>query len=160
MQPSSRQLVLADVENLAATPTPSEAEVVEIRRHLHQLIERSGVSTLEIVACSHMAAEAVRFGWPSGHHRWRSGPDGADLALLVGCDQFDWNAPRFTRLIIASGDGIFAELACRMASLGVEVVVVVGRGQLSKRLQLAVGNSVIYLPNSKQKVVASDAIAA
>ena len=35
-----------------------------------------------IVACSHHAARTVAFAFPGARHLWRSGPNGADLALL------------------------------------------------------------------------------
>ena len=35
-----------------------------------------------IVACSHHAAPTVAFAFPTARHLWRSGRDGADLALL------------------------------------------------------------------------------
>lgn len=54
----------------------------------------------------------------------REGPDGADLALLDEVRDYKWVAERFHRIVIGSGDGIFAELAAALTGLGVHVGVV------------------------------------
>ena len=61
-----------------------------------------------IVACNHGAAADVGYNWPGVRLLWRSGPDGADLALrdvLLEENVVD----RFDRVILGSGDGLFAE---------------------------------------------------
>jgi hypothetical protein len=73
----------------------------------------------------------------------RSGPDGADLALLdviVG----ESVEERFSGVVIASGDGRFADEAARLGSLGIVVTVVSTRRSLSRRLELAAGQLVIF----------------
>lgn len=61
------------------------------------------------------------------------GPDAADLALLREAPS-DWVIERFDRLVIASGDGIFAELSHRVREAGREVWVASWARPLSRRL--------------------------
>lgn len=137
-----RRLVLADVENLAGSGDPSLCEVVQVRQDVLCLLADSRQILLHI-ACSHHAAQAVRFGWPEGHHWWRSGRDGADMALLESVS--DRLLLQFDELIVGSGDGIFAQLAAQAASLGLRVIAVSRPEALSARLRLAV-EEVRYIP--------------
>ena len=86
-----------------------------------------------IVACSHHAAPTVAFAFPSARHLWRSGPNGADLALLdvLENERVD---ERFERVTICSGDGIFAASAAWLAGADVDVTVVSLPGHLAARL--------------------------
>src|SRR5262249_34162359 len=84
----------------------------------------------------HVTLLNAALGWPHAHYRIRSGPDGADLALL----DVLWHenvAKRFTHVAIGSGDHLFAAEAARLAAEGVWVTVVSRRRSLSPRLALA-----------------------
>ena len=61
------------------------------------------------------------------------GEDGADLALLAQAPP-EWVVKRFDRLVIASGDHIFAARANTVRAKGVLVDVVRGVGGVSKDL--------------------------
>ena len=131
-----RTLILVDIENLACDPRPQVATVESIRTALRRL--GLGGSTDQVVtACNHGAALTVAAGWPRARHLVRSGPDGADEALLdialnedVSC-RFDW-------VVLATGDGAFAPAAAALAAVGLTVVAVSHRHTLSARLRLAV----------------------
>lgn len=130
-----RHLVLIDVENLAANPRPSQGEVLAVKAALEaQLPEHD--SAFWVVACTHHAAPAVMFEFPRARQLWRSGPDGADLALrdVMAGESIEG---RFGLVTICSGDGIFADEAARLARHGVSVTAVAGRGGLSAKLRLA-----------------------
>jgi hypothetical protein len=95
------------------------------------------------VASSHLTLVNAGLGWPHAHYRIRSGPDGADLALLDVLR--NENVPaRFTHVAIGSGDHMFAEEAARLAAVGIWVTVISRRRSLSRRLELA-AREVIYL---------------
>lgn len=131
-----RHLVLVDVENLAASPSPSQREVLTVKGALEaQLPDHN--SAFWVIACSHHAAPAVMFEFPRARRIWRSGPDGADMALLDVLDRESIES-RFGLVTICSGDGIFADEAARLARHGVYVTAVAGRGGLSAKLRLAV----------------------
>src|SRR4051812_22281292 len=78
---TSRALHLVDVENLLGGPWFTVGEVTAISL---AYARTAGVAAgdLVVVASSHHTALAVWFGWGDARRLVRSGPDGADLALL------------------------------------------------------------------------------
>ncbi len=149
LNPDSRPriLVLADVENLVRTASPACSEVVQVRQDVYSLLnDFIDAEVMTIVGASHHAAAAVRFGWSEGRHHWRSGCDGADLAILQALDETQV-AGRFDAVVFASGDGIFAEAASRVAALGPRVIVVAQPEALSRRLRFA-AHEVRVLPTA------------
>jgi hypothetical protein len=97
-----------------------------------------------VIACSHFAFTVIGFCWPGLQYLLRSGPDGADLALLAAA-RSDRIAARFPRVVIASGDHIFAPAVTDLSTSGCQVTVASRRGRLSRMLELAVEGRVIYL---------------
>jgi hypothetical protein len=141
---AGRQLILIDVENITATPSPT-AEEVETAMALLRGVLPGFDDAPQIVACSHHAASTVAFAFPSARHLWRSGEDGADLALLDVLQNERVNE-RFESIIICSGDGIFTEAAAWLAEADVDVTVVSLPGHLAARLRLA-ARGVTLLPS-------------
>ncbi len=139
---AGRQLVLIDIENMVGAPLPTEEQVVDVTGRISAVCSNFD-NAIRVVACSHLAAQIVRFAIPFGLHRWRSGRNGADLELL---DVLENNRvdERFEAVILCSGDGIFADAVSELAGRGVDVTVVAVRGHLSKRLRLA-ANRIVYL---------------
>ena len=137
---SGRRLVLIDVENLAATGNPTTRDVEMVRSALMGVVPDFDTAQ-RIVACSHHAAPTVAFAFPRARHLWRSGPDGADLALLDVLENERVDR-RFGYVTLCSGDGIFAPSAARLGGAHVDVTVVALAGHLSARLELAARNVV------------------
>ena len=133
--PRGRHLILIDIENLTATPSPTKTEVESAIAEL-----RSAVPDYDddqrVVACSHHAATTVAFAFAGTRQLWRSGRDGADLALLDVLKN-ERVADRYDRVTLCSGDGIFTDTVAWLAGRGVEVTVVSRAGGLSTRLRLA-----------------------
>jgi hypothetical protein len=128
-------LHLVDIENLAGDSLPS---LSQIREALGLYTDRLAFGAMDQVevASSHLTLLNAALGWPHAHYRARSGPDGADLALL----DVLWHenvAQRFTHVAIGSGDHLFADAAAHLAARGVWVTVVSRRRSLSPRLALA-----------------------
>jgi hypothetical protein len=140
-----RHLILIDAENLAATGSPTKKDLEMVKAAVMTVLPDFGMAQC-IVACSHHAARAVAFAFPQARHLWRSGRDGADLALLdvLKNERVD---QRFGRVTICSGDGIFAACAAQLASADVNVTVVALKGHLAARLELA-ARTVVQLTNS------------
>ena len=131
----SRTLHLIDVENLAGTGRPNPARVGAIWSWYQQWVGLGSVDQV-VVACNHLALVDTALGWPGARYRVRSGPDGADLELLdVLCQENVLD--RFSRFVIASGDGVFAAAAASLAAAGRWVTVVSRRESLAARLRLA-----------------------
>lgn len=136
-----RALVLVDAENIASVALPSEPRCAADRAELRRVWGvRAGDQV--IVASSHRAARNVWWAWPAARRVVKSGADGADLALLGAVDVDDVCA-RFTRVVIASGDGIFADLASALTDRGAEVVVIARQGSISNRLAESASRTVM-----------------
>jgi hypothetical protein len=134
---------LVDIENLTGTPSPTCKEVETTKAALRQVVPGFD-DAQHIVACSHHAAPTVAFAFGCARHLWRSGLDGADLALLDALEN-ERVDERFSRVTICSGDGIFAASAGWLACADVDVRVVSLPGHLSARLRLA-ARYVSFLP--------------
>lgn len=138
----ARRLHVVDVENLAGDPLPSLCQVREAQGLYADCLGFGPMDQVE-VASSHLTLLNAGLGWPHAHYRVRSGPDGADLALLDVLRNENI-AKRFTHVAIGSGDHLFAEEAAHLAAQGVWVTVVSRRGSPSSRLTLA-AHEVIFL---------------
>jgi len=79
--------------------------------------------------------------WPTCSVRVGRGADGSDLRLLNDADPI-WLSQRFNRVVIASADGIFAELAQKLQQLGVKVIIASTTAMVSHKL-LAVAPVVV-----------------
>ncbi len=143
---SSRHLVLIDAENMAATSSPTTRDMKLLKVALRAVVPDFD-TVQRIVACSHHAAPAVAFAFPGARHLWRSGLDGADLALLDVLEN-EHVDQRFGRVTLCSGDGIFTASAARLASVRVDVTVIARAGRLAPRLELAASH-VIKLTNTR-----------
>ena len=149
-QANGRKLVLVDIENLAGTPAPSEADVCAAMSQLGYLLSNFDAAQV-IVACSHRAAKDVAFGCANARHLWKSGPDGADLALLEVLSD-ERVETRFTEIVVCSGDGIFAEAVASLGRMGISVTVVALHGHLSSRLRLAASTVIELNINSNMNL--------
>lgn len=136
-----RSLHLIDIENLTGSPNPSREDV----RWYQLAYEALHVGPVDhvVVACSHRAAPNVRFGWQQGRHLWRSGNNGADLALLDVIAQ-ERVEECFNFVVLASGDGIFADAVARLGAQGVDVTVVSRPESLSLSLMLAASRHILF----------------
>jgi hypothetical protein len=133
----SRTVHLVDIENLVGGSHVAETLVHSVSEHYARV---AGVAAddLVIAACSHETFPYVAWAW-EGHPRMlvRSGEDGADLALLTALEE-ERLVERFTRVVVGSGDGIFAEPLSLVQHRGIAVTVVGRRRSMSSRLRLAV----------------------
>ena len=103
----ARRLHLIDIENLAGDPRPGLTQVRHAQRLYADCLAFGAMDQVEI-ASSHLTLVNAALGWPHAHYRVRSGPDGADLALLDVLRNENV-ANRFTHVAIGSGDHLFAE---------------------------------------------------
>jgi hypothetical protein len=130
-----RTLHLVDLENLARNPRPCKAEVAAVRARYLDLVP-TGRHDLVTVGINHGALLSAGCGWPEARLVVRSGPDGADLAL-VNVLRSEQVERRFDSVVVASGDGIFVDQVARLATAGCAVTVVARRRSLARRLRLA-----------------------
>jgi hypothetical protein len=143
-----RRLHLIDIENLVGDRGPSLSQVRHARDLYVGCVAFDVMDQVEVAASSRQTLENAAFGWPCVHYRVRYGPDGADLALL-DVMQHENVGGRFTRVVIGSGDHLFAEEAAHLAARGVHVTAVSWQRSLSPQLARAV-HEVIYLDSAAE----------
>lgn len=134
--PEGRTLHLIDLENLIGDPM---ADVVHIRWALGHWPElfRVAPGDLVVIAANPVMAWEAKQTWPGALVRSRTGEDGADHALLEACEP-TWVVGRFARVVVGSGDHIFAARARELSAAGIVVVCVSRPDSLSVDLRRAV----------------------
>ena len=140
-----RQLVVVDLENLCGGSEAVEARHDDVRRELSATLNTETTS-FTVVAYGRFVQDAIPelpFNWPKARILVGSGIDGADLRLLEVLDT-EPVAERSMRIVLCSGDGIFAESVARLVASGHHVTVFARPGTISRRLAL-VANEVIEM---------------
>jgi hypothetical protein len=132
---SGRSLHLIDVENLLGGTSFSVIDVTLLAA-AYGPVASVGPNDFVIISSSHYTAPATWFGWGRARRVVRSGPNGADLAL-IDVIETENVATRFARIVIGSGDKIFAESAAQLQTHGVHLTVVSRPESLSHQLRLA-----------------------
>jgi NYN domain len=141
---TGRALHLIDLENLLAAP---DACCAEVTRVLDAYLEAAaaGPDDLVVVAVNHRlyrkACLPLNRGWDV---KLASGPDAADH-VLIDAAPVEWVSLRFDRLVVGSGDGIFADLVESVRRRALSVWVVAQDRCLSRRLASA-ASRVVRLP--------------
>lgn len=139
-----RRLVLVDIENIAGGAGLTSEAVRSAKNALVGAGDLAG-SDHVVVGTSHIGLLAVGANWKGARYVVRSGPDGADLALL---DVFTERvAARYEAVLLASGDGIFAPAVAELGAAGVATTVIGRRCCMSRALRMA-ATRVIYLPDA------------
>lgn len=131
---ASRSLHLVDLENLIGDPhTATTTALATFDTYLEVARWRTGDHV--IVATNPWLMARIAFDLPESASRHAAhGPDGADLMLLALAPP-ELVAKRYGRLVIGSGDGIFAARAQAASDVGVAVEVVARAGSCSTRLR-------------------------
>jgi alkanesulfonate monooxygenase SsuD/methylene tetrahydromethanopterin reductase-like flavin-dependent oxidoreductase (luciferase family) len=133
--PDGRALHLVDFENLLGE-SHRFADCEDIRWAVARYCKAADWQTddLAIVATNRKLMAKVCFELPDGWQKaTKEGHDGADQALLERATA-TFVQHRFHRLVVGSGDHVFAELAEKMRRGGGEVWVVATDGHVSERL--------------------------
>lgn len=130
----TRTLHLVDIENLVGDPTAPAAEVLAaLDNYLTLAGWREGDQV--ILAANPGLLSNIAFDLSIACNTLAvRGTDGADLMLLSHAEP-SWVASRFGRMVIGSGDGIFAATAATARDLGVQVVVIARPRSISNALQ-------------------------
>lgn len=145
---SQRELHLVDIENLYGGTGFSCNDVVRIRRRYGAVADPISSAQFVLATSARMPGLEAGLGWMGCRLLIRPGTDGADLALVEVAETENL-AGRFERVVIGSGDGIFANAAANLARLGCDILVVCRRGGLSRRLALA-ASEVRYIDDLAQ----------
>ena len=117
---ANRELHLIDIENETGKCNPTAAEIAQFRVFY---CDRNNVprdAHIVVAASSGATLLEAAVGWPGARTTFLPGRDGADMALIdvaLG-ENVD---KRYGKVVIASGDHIFAEAASTLVRLGVQV---------------------------------------
>lgn len=141
--PAGRTLHLVDLENLAGGPFAGVAAMVATAGGYRRAAHPRKGDHVVVAVNPHIAYEAGSL-WPGARLLAAHGPDGADRALLAEADP-DWVSRHYDRVVIGSGDHIFAALAWQLRAAGLAVVVVARRSHLAAELRRAAALT-RYLP--------------
>jgi len=134
-----RTLCLVDLENMACGATLDKAKVARLQQQI-SITVGLGDKDQVTIATGRQDALAAWYGWKGSAQRlMRPGRNGADLALLDTIRDHRKIANRYQRVVIASGDHIFASAVAALKTLGLEVIVVAPPVGLSKQMRLAAG---------------------
>lgn len=128
-----RSLHLVDLENLLADPW---ARGPAVGRAFDHYLERAAFRDGDLVFVAGNPWLMVELGWSHAVdcHRFAArGPQGADNKLLEAAP-LPWVARRFDRLVVGSGDGVFADRLAAARASGLSVRVVSRPEALSRRV--------------------------
>ena len=132
--PAGRALHIVDLENLMGGPMAGFLPMAKAAAAYYEAVS-VGEDDHLVVAVNPCLALDAHDCFPSALLRVRGGHDGADLALLEAIDDAQFVCSRYTRLIVGSGDGIFASAMLRLRLWGLLVGVVSRKCSLSASLR-------------------------
>lgn len=113
-----RRVVLYDVENQQGSPNASALQVAQAFRFTRSVLSLTREDYV-IFGMSHFTAGRCSFALPINQTALvlKSGPSGADLALIVAAD-LEKLTQHYSSLVVVSNDHIFAQLAKKAKGLG------------------------------------------
>lgn len=148
--PPGRTLHLVDVENLMGGPLAGGIALAEAVAG-YRALARVHVLDHAVVGANPALALAIGDVWPGARLVVGGGPDGADLALIGAASDVAWLSERYDRIVIGSGDGIFASVAAGFRAAGVDVTVVSRAKSLSMHLA-AMASTTLILPAGRESL--------
>jgi hypothetical protein len=149
----NRPLHILDIDNLLGDPTATDTHVIndclgQYRAHTGY---QKGDHVVVGTGCNALHVYAVQSCWPAVQYVRRSGPDGADFALIEQA-LIALERGRYSHFILGSGDGRFADLFDEMTARGYPVFVASRPSALSWKLRQRAGENLIYLPEIAEPV--------
>jgi len=146
-QARNRCLYLVDIENTVGGPCPCSVDVLDAHAAI-QAAYPVQAGDLVVIGVAHNGLLEVGCAWTGVRYVVRSGPDGAELALLDELD--DTVVGRFDEVVVVSGDGKFTDRVAELGTLGLPTTVVAYEESLSNRLRLA-ATKVVYLESVRRR---------
>ena len=132
--PEGRSLHLVDIENLMGGPSEGFMKLWEAIQN-YQATVHVGSSDKVYVGVNPGLADAVRFFWSESDILLGFGPDGADNVLIDETRDHEHVLENYERVVVGSGDGIFAEVVKYFSGYGMDVLVVSRDRSLSNRIR-------------------------
>ena len=144
-----RPLHILDIDNLLGDPTATDTHVINdcLGQYRSHTGYQKGDHVVVGTGCNALHVYAVQSCWPAVQYVRRSGPDGADFALIEQA-LIALERGRYSHFILGSGDGGFADLYDEMTARGYPVFVASRPSALSWKLRQRAGENLIYLPEN------------
>jgi hypothetical protein len=140
---ANRELHLIDIENELGTGQVKATDIARFRTYYLKANNVPADAHIVVASSSSQNLLESAFGWPGARTVWLPGHDGADRALLEIV--YEENVEkRYDKVVIASGDHIFAEAAEALQNLGVKVKVFARAVFISATLQSTCRDVVLY----------------
>lgn len=137
---AARRLVVVDVENVVGGAVLDAGAARLSRRIVERALPlRAGDHV--IIGASHASGLESGLAWEPARLLCRSGENGADLALLEVLEG-ERVADRFEKVVLVSGDGIFADAVAQLGASGVNVTVVAYADRCARRLRMAAARTI------------------
>jgi hypothetical protein len=130
-----RRLVVVEIENIARGALRTRAHASWARRLITEAVALERDEQV-IVGVSHGSVLVTWAAWPETRIVTAPRPGGVQRALLEIL-QGERIAGRFDKLVLASGNGIFADAIAELGGDGVEVTALAWPESCSKRLRMA-----------------------
>jgi len=127
-----RTLHVVDLDNLTGGPTQHQC-VADHAAHDYRLAAHVEPEDLTVVGSDLRSAAVTAFAWPGAQLLRTSGSDAVDYLLLEQLVP-SLVRGRVQRVVLGSGDGIFAGRLAQLRSMGTRVEVVAPAGSVSWRL--------------------------
>ena len=145
----NRPLHILDIDNLLGDPTATDTHVINdcLGQYRSHTGYQKGDHVVVGTGCNALHVYAVQSCWPAVQYVRRSGPDGADFALIEQA-LIALERGRYSHFILGSGDGGFADLYDAMTARGYPVFVASRPSALSWKLRQRAGENLIYLPEN------------
>ena len=153
--PPGRTFHLVDIENLMGGPLAGEErlrwavfdyQAAVSAGELDPVVVGSNPQIGDLVYVAWQKCIDINDTWPVARLVVRKGPDGADEVLLEEVKNHGLILKRYDRILIGSGDGIFAPVAEAYRSYGLIVGVVSRKRSLSAALREA-ASFVRFIPD-------------
>lgn len=140
---ANRELHLIDIENELGTGQVKATDIARFRTYYLRANNVPADAHIVVASSSSQNLLESAFGWPGARTVWLPGHDGADRALLEIA--YEENVEkRYDKVVIASGDHIFAEAADALQNLGVKVKVFARAVFISVLLQSTCHEVLLY----------------
>ncbi len=121
-KPIHSEVHLIDIENQLGSSHFTASDVAEFRAFYIAFNDVHEDAQFVIATSNGRGLVEAGLGWPGARSIFRHGHDGADLALLEVIEE-EQIEKRFQKIVVASGDGIFAEAVACLFQQGHDVEV-------------------------------------
>lgn len=143
----ARSVYFVDVENIAGSVAPFSSQIKKVWEEVKATTEFQEGDIVIVGASSEATLFEAFNALPSARQLFRDGKDGADLALIEAIKDELGNVCsksgrlRFDRLVLVSGDGIFADHIARAPRFGIKTAVCAPMNGFARTLRLAAQES-------------------